>query len=128
MDFSFTPEQEALKQATIEFAQRELNHDLAVREKGGSFSRDDWRKCADFGILGLNVPREYGGQNHDIVTTLCILEALGYGCRDNGLSYYPASLVRCNDSSKRLLRLPASADNSATPLAATNRYPIASSI
>jgi alkylation response protein AidB-like acyl-CoA dehydrogenase len=87
MDFSFTPEQEALKQATIEFAQRELNHDLAVREKGGSFSREDWRKCADFGILGLNVPREYGGQNHDIVTTLCILEALGYGCRDNGLSY-----------------------------------------
>jgi len=87
MDFSFTPEQEELKQATIEFARGELNHDLASREKNGTFSREDWKKCADFGIQGLNVPGQYGGQEHDAVTTVCILEALGYGCRDNGLLF-----------------------------------------
>ncbi len=87
MDFSFTPEQEELRQATIEFAQKELNSDLAAREKQGHFSRDDWQKCADFGILGLNVPVEYGGQHYDAVTTIAILEALGYGCRDNGLPF-----------------------------------------
>lgn len=87
MDYSFTPEQEELRQATIEFAQSELNVDLATREKQGYFSREDWEKCADFGILGLNVSAEYGGQNHDVVTTVAILEALGYGCRDNGLPF-----------------------------------------
>jgi alkylation response protein AidB-like acyl-CoA dehydrogenase len=87
MDFSFTPEQEELRQATIEFAQSELNSDLAAREKQGYFSRDDWEKCADFGILGLNVPVEFGGQHHDVVTTIAILEALGYGCHDNGLPF-----------------------------------------
>ena len=87
MDFSFTPGQEELRQATIEFAQNELNSDLAAREKEGYFSREDWEKCADFGILGLNVPVEYGGQDHDVVTTIAILEALGYGCHDNGLPF-----------------------------------------
>jgi alkylation response protein AidB-like acyl-CoA dehydrogenase len=87
MDFSFTSEQEELRQATIEFAENELNTDLAAREKQGYFSRDDWEKCADFGILGLNVPTEYGGQHHDVVTTIAILEALGYGCHDNGLPF-----------------------------------------
>ena len=85
MDYSFSPEQEQLRQATTEFAQGQLNESLAKREKEAIFSREDWQKCADFGILGLNAPAEYGGQDYDVVTTVAILEALGYGCRDNGL-------------------------------------------
>ncbi len=87
MDFAFTPEQEELRQATIQFARTRLNDDLAERERTGYFSRDDWRQCADFGILGLNLPEAYGGQGRDIVTTIAVLEALGYGCRDNGLPF-----------------------------------------
>ncbi len=87
MDFALTPEQEELRQATIDFASAQLNDNLAERERSSYFSRDDWRKCADFGILGLNVPEEYGGQARDIVTTVAVLEALGYGCRDNGLPF-----------------------------------------
>lgn len=87
MDFSFTAEQDELRQATIEFAEHELNNALAAREKSATFTREDWQKCADFGILGLNVPREYGGQQYDVITVLCVLEALGYGCRDNGLPF-----------------------------------------
>ena len=37
--------------------------------------------------MGLNVPIAYGGQDHDFVTTIAILEALGYGCHDNGLPF-----------------------------------------
>ena len=75
------------RQATIEFVQRELDSDLAACEKQAYFLREDWAKCAEFGILGLNVPTEYGGQNYDVVTTIAILEALGYGCHDNGLPF-----------------------------------------
>ncbi len=87
MDFSFTPEQEELRRATVEFARTHLNDDLAERDRSGHFSREDWRKCADFGIQGLNIPAAYGGQGRDVVTTVAVLEALGYGCRDNGLAY-----------------------------------------
>jgi len=51
------------------------------------FSYDGWKKCAAFGIQGLPVPEQYGGSGADILTTVCGLEALGYGCRDNGLIF-----------------------------------------
>ena len=87
MDFSFTPEQKEARRATIEFARKHLNDRFLEREKTSKFSREAWQKCAEFGILGLNVPEAYGGGGRDIVTTICILEALGYGCEDNGLTY-----------------------------------------
>ncbi len=51
------------------------------------FSWDGWKKCAAFGIHGLPVPEQYGGSGADILTIVCGLEALGYGCRDNGLIF-----------------------------------------
>ena len=39
------------------------------------------------GILGLAIPEEYGGSATDILTTMLVMEGLGYGCRDNGLIF-----------------------------------------
>jgi alkylation response protein AidB-like acyl-CoA dehydrogenase len=49
--------------------------------------RANWQKCARFGILGLAIPEEYGGSEADILTTMLVMEGLGYGCRDNGLIF-----------------------------------------
>lgn len=87
MDFSFTEEQLALKASVIEFATNELNKDLRRRDQLGEFSRDAWRACARFGILGLPIPQEFGGSGSDILTTVLVMEGLGYGCRDNGLIF-----------------------------------------
>ena len=56
-------------------------------ERNGTFSWEDWQKCAKFGIHGLMIPEEYGGQGHDSLTAVLMMEALGYGCRDNGLPF-----------------------------------------
>jgi alkylation response protein AidB-like acyl-CoA dehydrogenase len=87
MDFELTDDQRSLRASIVEFARRELNDDVLERDKEGSFSRAAWRKCADLGILGLPVPEEYGGSGADPSTTLVALEALGYGCTDNGLLF-----------------------------------------
>ena len=87
MDFSFTDEQLAFKETVIKFAQKELNDDLAERDKAGELSLQSWRKCAEQGILSLAIPEEYGGTGADIVTTMLVMEGLGYGCRDNGLIF-----------------------------------------
>ncbi|MGD0477323.1 MAG: acyl-CoA dehydrogenase family protein [Nitrososphaerales archaeon] len=87
MDFTFTEEQESLKASVIEFARRELNRDVRRRDREGEFSRDAWRACAKFGIQGLPVPKEFGGGGADIVTTVSLMEGLGYACRDNGLIF-----------------------------------------
>jgi len=87
MDFSWTPEQQSLRDAAIRFARNELNQDLPARDRAGELSLENWRKCADFGLLGLATPDEYGGSAEDIQTTLLVMEGLGYGCRDNGLIF-----------------------------------------
>lgn len=86
MDFGFTAEQERLRKETIEFARSELGSDLVKRDEELDFDPEMWRRCADFGILESNVPVEYGGQGRDLVTSIAIMEALGYGCDDNGLT------------------------------------------
>jgi alkylation response protein AidB-like acyl-CoA dehydrogenase len=87
MDFSFTEEQLAFKDAVIKFAQKELNDGLIQRDRDGQMSLENWKKCASFGLLGLAIPEEYGGANADIVTTMLVMEGLGYGCHDNGLIF-----------------------------------------
>jgi alkylation response protein AidB-like acyl-CoA dehydrogenase len=87
MDFELTEEQRSLRESVIEFARRELNADVISRDKEATFSREAWTKCADLGLLGLPVPKEYGGVGADAVTTVLALEALGYACTDNGLVF-----------------------------------------
>ena len=87
MDFSWTEEQLKFKNAVIEFAQKELNTGLIDRDRQGELARENWKKCAHMGILGLAIPEEYGGSATDILTTMLVMEGLGYGCRDNGLIF-----------------------------------------
>jgi alkylation response protein AidB-like acyl-CoA dehydrogenase len=87
VEFSLSAEQEELKAAAIAFARGELDQDLAAREDAGEFSPRAWRACAKFGIQGLPIPAELGGGGADILTTVLVMEALGYGCHDNGLIF-----------------------------------------
>lgn len=87
MDFSLSAEQRELTEAAADFARRELNQDLAKREDAGEFSWEAWRKCAKFGVQGLPISTELGGADADILTTALVMEALGYGCHDNGLLF-----------------------------------------
>jgi alkylation response protein AidB-like acyl-CoA dehydrogenase len=87
MDFSLTEEQLKFKNAVIEFAKKELGTELMDRDRQGELAREDWNKCARMGILGLAIPEQYGGSGTDILTTMLVMEGLGYGCRDNGLIF-----------------------------------------
>jgi len=87
MDFSWSEEQLKFKEAVIKFAQKELNEDLIQRDKVGEISIENWKKCAELGILGLPIPEKYGGIDADIMTTMLVMEGLGYGCKDNGLIF-----------------------------------------
>jgi alkylation response protein AidB-like acyl-CoA dehydrogenase len=87
VDFYFTDEQLAFKEEVIKFAQKELNNDLIDKDERYIFPMDDWKKCADFGIIGLPFPPEYNGNGADIITTMLAMEAMGYACRNSGLIF-----------------------------------------
>lgn len=85
MDFALTAEQEQMRKEAGRFAQTQLNSSSPGTNQ--AFSRDLWRRCAEFGVQGMPFPSEYGGQGADLLTTVLTLEELGYGCQDNGLLF-----------------------------------------
>jgi alkylation response protein AidB-like acyl-CoA dehydrogenase len=87
VDFAWSDEQMQLREAVKSFARDELNEGVRERDKRGEFNREGWHKCANFGIHGLPVPADYGGMGADPLTTVGVLESLGYACRDNGLLF-----------------------------------------
>jgi alkylation response protein AidB-like acyl-CoA dehydrogenase len=87
MDFAFTSEQLEFKDGAIRFAQKALNDDVIERDKNAAFSRELWKKCADFGVQSCAFPEQYGGNNADILSTMLLMEGLGYACKDSGLIF-----------------------------------------
>lgn len=93
---------------------------IAESDQAGRFNREAWQKCADFGVQGLPIPTEYGGQGADLVTVAMVLEALGYGCRDNGLLFSlnahlwscALPILRFGDESQKRRYLPLLCDGS----------------
>jgi alkylation response protein AidB-like acyl-CoA dehydrogenase len=96
MDFSYTPEQRALRDSILRFARERLNAQMVERDRAGAFPRDLWNECARMGLMGLPLPEAFGGGDADPLTCAIALEALGYGCRDSGLTFsLAAHLLAC---------------------------------
>jgi alkylation response protein AidB-like acyl-CoA dehydrogenase len=85
MDFSFSSQQEQLRETIIRFARQELNSDLIERDRAGGFDRGLWDQCAALGLCGLPFPEEYGGGGYDFLSSVIAIDALSYACRDAGL-------------------------------------------
>lgn len=120
MDFGWSETQDRYRREVIAFAQGELNDDVGGRDAVAQHSPEAWKKCADFGIQGLPVPEEYGGRGVDPLTLMMALEALGYGCTDNGLLFAlgaqmwsaQAPLVRFGSEEQKRRYLPGLCDGS----------------
>lgn len=87
MDFAFSATQLTLRQDIIRFAQTELGSGVDRLDREEQFDPEGWAKCGAFGIFALPIPLEYGGSGSDPVTAAMAIEALAFGCRDNGLVF-----------------------------------------
>jgi crotonobetainyl-CoA dehydrogenase len=88
MDFRITEEQELLLQSLEEHLQREAPESLMAEiDERGEFPYKPWQSLADFGILALGVPEEYGGTPVDIMTMTLVTELLGRQAFSLGIIY-----------------------------------------
>lgn len=83
MDFNLTKEQKQLRQEIIRFSKEYLNSEEDMEH----FSHEMWENASQLGIFGINIPEEYGGMNESYLTAAVAIEALGYGCKNNGFVF-----------------------------------------
>ena len=84
MDFTITDEQQAFMDSVYKFAKNELHELTREAEAEGEFCWEAWKKMAEYGMMALPFPEEYGGHDAGIMTTVLAMEALAYGGCDAG--------------------------------------------
>lgn len=85
LSFSFTDEQLAFRESVRQFAEKIVRPGSDERDRDGRWDPEVWKAVGEFGLAGLPIPEEYGGQGADIITTCMALEGLEEGGRDSGL-------------------------------------------
>jgi alkylation response protein AidB-like acyl-CoA dehydrogenase len=81
MDFSFTEEQQLLRDSLARYIEREYSFEKrrAIQRSAEGFSREVWSQLAEMGLLGLTLPEQYGGYGGGAVDTFLVMQAIGNG-------------------------------------------------
>jgi alkylation response protein AidB-like acyl-CoA dehydrogenase len=75
----FAPEHEQFRQSVRRFMQKEIAPHYDQWEQDGCVSREVWRRAGAQGLLGVNLPEEYGGgEAHDFRYSTVVMEELMY--------------------------------------------------
>ncbi|MCQ3939450.1 MAG: acyl-CoA dehydrogenase [Chloroflexi bacterium] len=127
MNFELTEEQKIWKKIVHEFAEDVLRPNAREVDEKEEFNWEAVRKGGPVGLLGMNIPEEYGGSNVDAVSNAIAMEELGWGCGStalaftahNGLGTAPISNYGSEQLKKKWLPLVASGKNKLGSLALT---------
>jgi len=85
MEFSLSPEQQALVETASRFARNRLAPGYRAREKAERIEREVVREMGELGFLGPELPESAGGMGVDCVTSGLLLEQVS--CGDFNVSY-----------------------------------------
>jgi alkylation response protein AidB-like acyl-CoA dehydrogenase len=86
MDFELTEEQRELRHVVHEFVAQEVKPRARYTDEHSEFNWTAVRKMGPLGLLGLEVPEEYGGADLDAISTAIAIEELGWGCGSTALA------------------------------------------
>ncbi|MGE5236729.1 MAG: acyl-CoA dehydrogenase family protein [Acidobacteriota bacterium] len=110
IDFSFSPEQQELRERAKAFATEWVAPNAAKYDRAGEFPAEICREAFARGFMNTSIPREYGGRGLHVVDHCLITEEICTGCSGigtaidaNGLSQYPVILAGSHEQKKRFL-------------------------
>ncbi|HEU4324466.1 MAG TPA: acyl-CoA dehydrogenase [Roseiflexaceae bacterium] len=87
MHFELTQEQELIRQAVREFAEREIAPRARHVDETGEFPAETFRKMGGLGLMGIPFPEEYGGAGGDSLSAALAVEEVARACGSSALAY-----------------------------------------
>ncbi len=79
-NFDLSPEQEALKKMTFEFARDEIRPASKHLDETGEYPMELAKKAFALGIMNGHIPSEYGGPGMSVMESVILSEELAWGC------------------------------------------------
>jgi butyryl-CoA dehydrogenase len=76
MNFDLTPEQQAFKAQIEQFAREIVAPRAAAIDKSGEFPTDVMHAAAGHGLLGVTIPKAWGGAGRDYISYALAIEAI----------------------------------------------------
>jgi alkylation response protein AidB-like acyl-CoA dehydrogenase len=127
MDFDLSDEQRMWRDTVHEFVAREVKPKAHEVDETAEFNWTAVRKMGPLGLLGLNIPEEYGGAGVDAISAAIAIEELGWGCGStalaiaahNGLGTSPIVLFGTEEQKREYLPRAASGKSKLGSLALT---------
>ncbi len=86
MNFDLTEEQRMWRDTVHDFVAREVKPKAHEVAETAEFNWPAVRKMGPLGMLGLNIPEEYGGSGVDSISAAIAIEELAWGCGSTALS------------------------------------------
>ncbi len=86
MDFELNQEQKMWKEAVHNFVIKEVKPYAQEVDQKAEFRLDVLPIMGQIGLLGLNIPEEYGGTGIDVVSSAIAIEELGWACGSTALA------------------------------------------
>jgi butyryl-CoA dehydrogenase len=85
MNFQLTKEQEFVRKMVRRFAETEIEPIAAEIDKEHRFPTESIKKMAHYGLLGVPLPKEYGGAGGDNIAYAITVEELSRVCASTGV-------------------------------------------
>ncbi len=86
MDFDFNKKQLLIKQTIEEFCEKELDPNAEEIDHEERFPIKEIKKLAKMGIMGMSIPKEYGGAELDNVSQTIIMERVSKACASTSVT------------------------------------------
>ncbi|HLG71826.1 MAG TPA: acyl-CoA dehydrogenase [Chloroflexota bacterium] len=85
MDFRLSDEQELIRRTARDFAESHIAPIAAEIDRDERFPIDTVRQLGELGLMGMNVPPEYGGAEADFVSHALAMEEVSRACAAHGV-------------------------------------------
>lgn len=76
MNICFSNEQEAMRHLIRQFAKEEVAPEVERMENAKRFPKEIIRKMGELGLMGIPIPKKYGGQGLDYTTYMIVIHEL----------------------------------------------------
>jgi alkylation response protein AidB-like acyl-CoA dehydrogenase len=93
MDFFLTEQEKMIQEMVADFAEKEIKPIASTTDQTHKFPEENIKKMAELGLMGMNIPEEYGGAAVGVVPLSLSLMEVGKKCAATGVTMSVTNMV-----------------------------------